>query len=177
MKRILCWVTIAFLALAGTALAEAGWLLEPIDSQSAVDNLEIGKAATVDGFCSLTVTKFSFQDRLGYYQAGSQSVGSSEDYYLSGDEAEYAVLKADIENTGTEGRDFLSGCEVRFYDEADTYAGWAYQQNPDNETSTDISFGVDSGAQNVNWIMNATDNYTIEPSETGYYVFGCTLPN
>lgn len=177
MKKIFCWVTIVFLAMAGTAWAEADWLLDPVDAGSAVDNLEIGKTATADGFCSLTVTEFSFQDRLGYYQAGSKSVGSSEDYYLSGDEAEYAVLKADIANAGTEGRDFLSGSEVRMYYGVSTYGGWAYQQNPDNGTSADISFGVDSGMQNVNWVINSTDNYAVEPDQVGHYVFGCTLPN
>lgn len=141
------------------------------------DDVQIGQIFSIDMFGEVTITDCTFISEIGYYQAGNQTVGSSDDYYRSGEEAQFAVLSVDIVDTQPVEYDYLQSYEVRAFDGKNTYGGWAFQKNFNNSIVDDISYGVDSGLQNTNWVINAADNYAIQPSDTGHYVFGCTLPN
>lgn len=149
-----------------------------------LDDIQLNKEATIDGYAIILPTEFQMADSLGYYQAGKHSIDSSYPqidcgYYNSGQEAEYALLRMDITNLATISRDFLADCEVKaVYDDTYEYAGWTYQCNYDNETlSKDNKFGEDNGIQNVRWAIDSEDNFPIEPMYQGHYIFGCTLPN
>lgn len=178
MKRILCAclaLALAAVMLCGS-LAEANWqFISPITGQD-FDDVQLGAPVTISGYGTVTLLGAAIEDKLGYYHAGSATVGSGDDYYRSGNDSRFLIVKADIENTGAIATDYLKKYEVRAYDGANTYGGWAYQLNYDNAVASDIAYGMDSGIQNMNWVINAMDNFAIQPGELGHYVFGCTLP-
>lgn len=177
-KTIVMLLTIQLvLGMIYIASAESGWDFTLSTDIQQYDDVQIGQAVSIDTFGELTFTDFALTGEIGFYQAGNQTVGSTDDYYRSGDEAQFAVLTVDIVNTQSVAYDYLQSYEVRAYDGRNTYGGWAFQKNFNNSIVDDISYGVDSGLQNTNWVINAADNYAIQPSDTGHYVFGCTLPN
>jgi len=155
--------------------AEANWFFTPVNATS-FDDVQINVPVSM-GQSSAVVTGFAFQDRIGYYQAGLASVGSEADYYQSGADADFAVLKMDITNAEAIAVNYLENCEVKVSDGVNTYGGWAFQQNYANASLMGIAYGLDSGMQNVNWVINASDNFPLQPNEQGHYIFGCTLPN
>ncbi|MBQ8110548.1 MAG: SH3 domain-containing protein [Clostridia bacterium] len=170
---------LAFVLALGLTVAGASaenWFFTSTQGQS-YDDVQIGVAVSMGQKGSATVTGFSFKDQIGFYQAGAHSVGSAQDYYLSGSDADFAVLKMDITNGEGTQVDYLANCKVQVSDGTNTYGGWAFQQNPDNASAMDISYGFDSGVQNQNWVINAADNHAIAPAAQGHYMFGCTLPN
>lgn len=148
-----------------------------------LDDIQLNKEATIDGYAIILPTEFQMADQLGYYQAGANGIYYSYDYhygyYQSGQEAEYALLRMDITNLATISRDFLADCEVKaVYDDTYEYAGWTYQCNYDNATDDSANrYGEDNGIQNVRWAIDSEDNFPIEPMYQGHYIFGCTLPN
>ncbi len=178
MKRLF-YIILALTLAAGVlcgGLAEANWqFISPITGQS-FDDVQFGVPVSISGYGTVTLLGASVEDKLGYYHAGSMTVGTSEDYYRSGNDSRFLIVKADIENTGTFATNYLSKYEVRAYDGTNTYGGWAYQLNYGNAVASDIAYGADSGIQNMNWVINALDNFAIEPGNIGHYLFGCTLP-
>ncbi len=171
-----------FLALALAAgvlcggMAEANWqFISPLAGQS-FDDVQIGAPVTVSGYGTVTLLGASVEDKLGYYHAGSNAVGTTGDYYRSGDDSRFLVVKVDIENIGAIATDYLKKYEVKASDGVNTYGGWAYQMNYGNAVASDIGYGADSGIQNMNWVINTLDNFAIEPGGLGHYAFGCTLP-
>lgn len=144
-----------------------------------LDDLKLEVEAEIDGWGILTLTGYEVQNGLGYYRAGRQDVYSAAgDYYWSGEEAEFAVLYADIVNTQIRNKDYLGKVEVKaVYDDVYEYAGWAYQRNYDNDTTNWDSLESDKGKQNTRWVINVADQFAIGPMYEGHYIFGCTLPN
>lgn len=176
MKYMLCILlslTMICCMLTGAEGEVGGFFIN--DSQSF--DIQIGTATEILGSFIVTPLSFTFEDSLGFYQPGRTDVGSNNDYYHSGKEAKFAVLKVDIDNTSSTMCNYLDECEIRAYDGVNTYGGWAFQQNYGNAISADLSYGKDSERQNVNWVISAEDVYGIEPTSRGHYVFGCTLPN
>lgn len=178
MKRAL-YIFLA-LALAAAMLcggaAESNWqFISPITGQS-FDDVQIGTPVKISGYGTVTLLGAAIEDRLGYYHAGSNAVGTSQDYYRSGNDSRFLIVKADIENTGAIATNYLGKYEVRVYDGTNTYGGWAYQLNYANAVASGIDYGADSGLQNMNWVINTLDNFAVEPGTLGHYVFGCTLP-
>ncbi len=143
-----------------------------------LDDIQLNEEVDVPGYGVITVTSFTFTDGLGYYGQGYNYVGNTEAYYWSGKEAEFAVLYMDILNTATSGKDFLANCEVKaVYDDIYEYGGWSYQRNYNNASYGDASLDADKNKQNVNWVINPADQFTIDPMYLGHYVFGAALPN
>ena len=147
-----------------------------------LDDIQLNKEVTIDGYATLLPTEFEFADKLGYYRAGLNYIANSDDYYQSGQEADFALVRMDVTNLSTVSRDFLKDCEIKVvYDDVYEYGGWFYQSNYDNEMSdnSDLAeaYGEDLGKQNERWAIGAEDNFKIDPMYKGHYIFGCTLPN
>ena len=176
MKRLSLCLLLALALLATGALpgTDAAFLASRAEGFSG--DLRPGETVSADGLFSARATAFDFGDRLGYYRQGATEPGGSGDYYLSGDDALYALLKMDIDNTSASPADYLEGCVVKAYCDGMAYGGWAFQQNYANGISADLAYGEDSERQNTAWVINAADGFPIEPGQRGHYVFGCTLP-
>ena len=172
MKRIICLAT-AFALLCCACLAEGGLELE--GSAGNPGDVGLGEAISLGADSQLVVNACETLDRMGYYRAGQSEVGDASDYYKSGGDADYVVIQADILNGGDAERNYLDGATVRLSGEK-RYAGWAFQLNSFNGTAQGEDYGEDSGRQNRRWVIDAADNYPIQPGGTGNYIFGCTVP-
>ncbi|MBQ8088732.1 MAG: hypothetical protein IJ234_10005, partial [Clostridia bacterium] len=179
MKRILGLICALTLVISLSAGAEGGWsfVQEAPSTAQSFEGIALGDTVEIAQYGAFTPLEFSFEDQIGYYAAGSGMVGAGEHYYESGDEAQYAVLRADIENTSAQAWNYLSDCSVRVTDGATTYRGWSFQQNFANGIAAGSEFGRDSERQNTRWVISASDNFPIAPGLQGHYVFGCSLPN
>lgn len=130
------------------------------------------------GDCLFRITRFSFSDKIGYYNIDRNDVDNFYDYYESGVDADFAILWADIVNQNNEPKDYLDGCEVKVYEGgASVYDGWAAQQNYDNFAKFGDEYGEDSGKQNRRWVINPSDNFAIPSQGEGHYLFVCNLLN
>lgn len=184
MKKILSMLLVlSMLLTASAALAENMGVqviggpateTEPVS----LDDFKLNTEAEIEGYGILYATEFVFKDQLGYYRSGKTDVYDTSDFYKSGNEADYALLKMDITNTSTKPHDFLASCEVKVvFDDVYEYGGWFYQYNYNNKTYKSNNSGEDSQKQNTNWVINAADQFAIDPMYQGHFVFGCTLPN
>lgn len=183
MKKLVTLVLCLMMLLTSAAFAE-GMGVQVIGGPAtetepvSLDDFKLNVEAEIEGYGLLYATDFAFKDRLGYYRSGRSNVYNSDDFYNSGNEAEYALLKIDITNTATKPHDFLTSCEVKVvFDDVYEYGGWFYQYNYNNETYNSSHSGEDSKKQNTNWVINAADQFAIDPMYQGHFVFGCTLPN
>jgi len=148
-----------------------------------LDDIKLNTDIEIPGYASLNPTSFAYQDGLGAYNAGAHEPGAYSSghysYYWSGKEAEYAILSIDILNTTTTSKEYLANCEVKVvYDDVYEYGGWFYQRNYNNSSSEYyFDMDADKNSQNLNWVINPADQFSIDPMYQGHYVFGCTLPN
>ncbi|MBR3494039.1 MAG: hypothetical protein IKH38_01300 [Clostridia bacterium] len=184
MKKILSMLLI-FSVLFGCSAALAEMDVQIISGPDMVtepvslDDIQLGIEVDIDGYATLLPTSFEFVDGLGAYKAGKREVHYNWDdcnqWYASGNDAEYAILRMEITNLNTRTKNFLENCEVRVvFDDLYEYAGWFYQYNYDNGTYDRHSF---KNQQNRNYVINKADIFSINPMYTGHYCFGCTLPN
>ena len=143
-----------------------------------LDDFKLNVDAEIEGYGILNGTEFAYKDQLGYYRSGRTEVYYYNDFYHSGNEADFALLKMDITNTSTKPHDFLATCEVKVvFDDVYEYGGWFYQYNYNNKTAKSNDSGEDSQKQNTNWVINEADQFAIDPMYQGHFCFGCTLPN
>lgn len=185
MKKILSvLLVLSMLLFASAALAEGMGVQviggpETESEPVSLDDLKLETEAEIDGWGILTLTSYEVQNFLGYYRSGRTDVyDADDDYYWSGNEAEYAVLYADILNTQLKDKNYLENATVKaIYDDTYEYAGWVYQRNYNNDTYAYYSLEVDRSKQNTRWAINAADQFAINPMYEGHYIFGCTLPN
>lgn len=184
MKKILSMILVLTMLLGCSAAMAEGMGVQVIGGPEtetepvSLDDLKLNSVAEIDGYGTIYASNFAYKDVLGYYRSGRSDVCNTDDFYYSGNEADYAILRMDITNTATKPRDFLSSCDVKVvYDDVYEYAGWFYQYNYNNKTYNSSHSGEDSGKQNTNWVLNAADQFAIDPMYEGHYCFGCTLPN
>lgn len=190
MKKILSMLLVLMMLLsAAVALAEDGMGVQVIGGPEAgtgpvsLDDIKLNAEIEIEGYATITPTSFAFQDGLGTYKAGQNEPGAYGanlyEYYWSGAEAEYAILFMDMLNITTKPQDYLANCEVKaVYDDSFEYAGWYYQRNYDNASSQSYyKMDADKERQNINWAINAADQFAINSMYAGHYIFGCTLPN
>lgn len=185
MKKILSILLVLFMLLTASAAMAEGMGVQVIGGNEAemqtvsLDDIQLNVAIDVPDNCSFTPTSFQYVDMLRAYKEGVYYVRYLNDHcdtYLSGEEAEYAMLRMDILNTQTRPVDFLSEVEVKVVsDDKYEFAGWAYQYNYNNTYNTNNEREL-AGA-NKEYVINAADRFAIDPMYTGHYVFGCTLPN
>lgn len=174
------------LCLCGSALAEGMGVqviggpetkTEPVS----LDDLKLNAQATIENYGDIVLTSFEYANYLGRYFQGNPEVefySRDEHYFLSGNEAEYAILRADITNIAVAAKDFLEQCEVKVvFNDIYEYAGWCFQYNYDNGINDHELFNADAKKQNVNWVVDNADRFAINPMYQGHYCFGCTLPN
>lgn len=84
-------------------------------------------------------------------------------HYVSGTQAEFAILDIDVMNTTTKSVDFIKDATVKvIFDDRVEYQGWIRQKDYDLNICT--------------W-LDPSNNFPIDPYYVGHYVFGCTLPN
>lgn len=188
MKKVIV-LLVALLLAASVACAEnmetqITWL-EGETQKPFRGTVELEQSTVISGYAELQPLAFGAQDALGHYFEGkttvnSTSPGTNADYYYSGADAEYAILRMDITNLALTKKDFLERVDVRaIFDERYVYGGWAYQLNYNN--GTEGSWGWDKmgyhNRQNTEFVIDAHDQFPMEPMYTGHYFFGCTLPN
>lgn len=189
MKKILSMLLVLMVLLTAAAALADGMDVQVIGGPEAetepvsLDDIKLNVDIEIEGYSTITPTSFAFQDGLGAYEAGKNRPGASGaryyDYYWSGTEAEYAILFMDMLNITANPQDYLANCEVKVvYDDSFEYAGWYYQKNYDNLTNDwCYELDADKDHQNINWAINAADQFSIDPMYQGHYIFGCTLPN
>lgn len=89
----------------------------------------------------------------------------SEDWLIHNEsktQTDFSILLMDITNITNEAIDFGKNIAVKVvFDNNVEYQGWYRQRDYD---------------LNVCTILDPEDNFPIDPSYTGHYVFGCTLP-
>lgn len=188
MKKILSMLLILSMFLTASAATAEGMGVQVIGGPAAetesvsLDDFKLNSDVAIEGYGIICGTSFEIADRLGYYRQGKNEPYwlnyYRDDFYQSGPEADYVIVRMDITNTMLGSHDFLASTEVKaVYDEKYEYAGWAYQSNYGNEIAKTDAHGADSEKQNLRWVVNEADQFPVEPMYTGHYVFGCTLPN
>lgn len=124
-------------------------------------DLRVGQRVTIDENTSVQLNSFNILDALGYYGKGSSS-GKAAGYYESGAEAEYVVVKMSLKNNAPYSQDYMTGTYVELvYDGGYRFGGWIHQLANNSDSV----------------VLNSGDRYTIESGQTGYFCFGCTVPN
>jgi len=133
-----------------------------------LDDIKIGKEAEIDGYGVFLATSFSYKDSFEHFKRSDSENRTS---YVSGQDAEYAMLRADVTNISTTSRDFLAQCSVKVvYDDKYEYEGW-YDQY-------DYNHYIYYNSTDATEIVTETEGrFAIDPMYDGHYVFGCTLPN
>ena len=149
-----------------------------------LDDIQIGAAIEVDDNCIFTPTSYMVADSLNTYKEGSTNATNSGygrhgwTSYISGNEAEFALLRMDILNLQLAPVNFLEQAEVKVvYDDTYEFAGWCYQYNYDNTYDDTIYDSEEIQDANTQFVIHHDDEFAISPMYTGHYVFGCTLPN
>ncbi|RKJ51753.1 YARHG domain-containing protein [bacterium 1XD42-54] len=131
---------------------------------TAVGDLKIGDTVEIDGFGELTVLSFEFADTFQHLYDGMNKI------QMSGDDADYAILKIRVLNTTTSKKKYLNDFSVKMKsDEKYGYQGWAFQYETDSENENaviamDVSEAEQKGLREIESLCE------------GYYMFGCTLP-
>ena len=98
-------------------------------------------------------------------------------YKDSGDEADFAWLKADIINLQKTEATFMKDISVKvIYDDEYEYEGWIRQFNYDLSKSEIYRY---QSKTTIGWpvCLSPVDEMPIKPMYKGHYAFGCTLPN
>lgn len=162
----------------GTPKGEAA--AEETKEHLAVD-VQIGEKVEIPDWGTLTVTAYEEKDYLGHYQknGGYDMWDIKDNYYYSGNEANYAVLYVDILNDGSTSKNYLMNISIKaIFNGKIEYDGWAYQRNYNYGTvGLNVSAGEDKNKENIRWAIAKENNFAIEPMYEGHYIFGCTLPN
>lgn len=192
MKKILSVLLVLVTLLScSVAMAEMGVQIiggpETETEPVSLDDIKLNVDAVIDGWGTITPTSFVFQDGMGAYDEGERELynrnsipGERYHYYWSGADAEYSIFYVDILNTSLSPKDYLANCEVKvIYDDVYEYGGWYYQRNYNNTSDDNYNYKIsaDKGRQNINFAINAADQFAIDPMYQGHYIFGCTLPN
>ena len=124
------------------------------------ESLRKGERMTVPDLGRVQITGYYQADQFGYFPPGNPR--GTLKYYDSGVETEYIYVRMSITNTGDYYKDYLISAFVEAnYDEVYKYGGWSYQY-------ADLK---------SNSVLSKGDCFPIAPGKTGYFCFGCTVPN
>ncbi len=144
MRKVFAFALVVAVMFAGISFADDGEKMK-------VDDVTFGKAYKIKGYAVITFNEFSFVDVV--VQQHTQNVES-------GNEADIALLKADIRNLQKKDANFLGSISVQaVYDDEYEYNGLAGQFNYNRSKS---EFAPD---------------FSIGPMYTGHYGFFCKIPN
>lgn len=168
-------------------------------------DVTFGKSYKIDGYASITLLGFKFVNMFAQWedgQAGSEQRRGDRThlvysqkltknnkklygwtYYLncsfkeSGNEAEFAWLKVDVQNLQKMPTNFIKDISIKvIYDDEYEYNGWVRQFNYDYCNSEIYRYQESSL---IGWpiCLSPVDEMSINPMYKGHYAFGCTLPN
>lgn len=144
MRKIFAFALVIAVMFAGISFADDGEKLK-------IDDVTFGKAYKIKGYAVITFQEFSFVDSIG--QLHTRNVES-------GNEADIALLKADMRNLQKKDVNFLGSISVQaVYDDEYEYNGLTGQFNY-NRSKTEFA-----------------PDFSIEPMYTGHYGFFCKIPN
>ena len=169
------------------------------------DNVTFGKSYKIDGYAAVTFLGFKFINMFAQWDDGKagpeQQRGRKSDlvysqklteknktlygwlYYPncsfkgSGNEAEFAWLKVDVQNLSKMSFGFIKDISVKvIYDDEYEYDGWVRQFNYDYSKSEIYKY---QETTIIGWpvCLSPVDEMYISPMYKGHYAFGCTLPN
>lgn len=165
------------------------------------DDVTFNKAYKIDGYATVTLLGFKFVNMFAQWEDGrvekakrvptennvlcekpktNRAMGWWNDrcnFRGSGNEAEFAWLKADVQNLQKIGANFMNDISIKvIYDDEYEYNGWVRQFNYDY-SKTEIYRYKDTTP--IGWpvCLSPADEMPIDPMYKGHYAFGCTLPN
>lgn len=181
MKKFICLLLILTVGMVCATAAFADMGVQVIGGPEtetrpiSLDDVKLNVEVDVPGFGTITPTSYAVVDFLRSYRQGTNDIDySSYDTYSSGTEADYAILRIDILNTRTTPANYLDQVEVKVIsDDLYEFAGWCYQYNYDNKHD----YNDDRKTANTEYVINPSDNFSINSMYIGHYAFGCTLPN
>lgn len=171
------------------------------------DNVTFNKDYKIKGYASVRLLGFKFVDVYTQWDDGKAGVEKGEtisgndgpesrnvyskkpdggwcpffrncNFYTSGNEAEFAWLKADVMNIQKAGANFIKEISIKvIYDDEYEFNGWVRQFNYDYSKTEIYSLNKEIGT--IGWpvCLSPADEMTISPMYKGHYAFGCTLPN
>ncbi|MBQ6772882.1 MAG: hypothetical protein IJR35_08205 [Synergistaceae bacterium] len=161
------------------------------------DNVTFNKDYKIKGYASVRLLGFKFVDMYAQWFDGKANgkvsvwgnniVFNSKKFHdshhdcefiLSGQESEFAWLKADVMNLQKVGVNFMKEISIKvIYDDEYEFTGWVRQFNYDYSKSEVYTKIKDAGV--IGWpvCLSPADEMTISPMYKGHYAFGCTLPN
>ena len=168
-------------------------------SKMIFDDVALGKACKIKGYASVTFLSFNFVNIYAQWNDGQAgyNLGNSNHpdsvysekptgwnpayvncgFKNSGNEAEFAWLKADVINLQKSDANFMKDISVKvIYDDEYEYTGWVRQFNYDYSKSEIFTSRENTP---VGWpvCLSPVDELLIGQMYKGHYVFGCTLPN
>ncbi|MBQ7545331.1 MAG: hypothetical protein IJT02_10365 [Synergistaceae bacterium] len=188
------------LVVAVVFVAASAW---PDDgSKITFDNVTFSKPYKIKGYATVTLLGFKFIEAFAQWEdgkAGSIKKGGAWcdnknvifaeklreawlDIYVncalhaSGQESDFAWLKADILNLQKEKTSFMKDIAVNvIYNDEYEFDGWVRQFNYDYSKAEIYVLGETS----IGWpvCLSPVDEMPIAPMYKGHYAFGCTLPN
>lgn len=184
MRKLFVTVLItAVIVVAGCACADDE------SSKMTFDDVTFGKAYKIKGYASITLLGFKFVDAYAQWWENEnihEKMAKDKNWWvdrarklkISGNEADFAWLKADIRNLGKMDAKFLADITVKIiYDDDYEYDGWVRQFNYDYSKAEVRTDNKDIGVIGWPTCLSPKDEMSVGPMYTGHYAFGCTLPN
>lgn len=182
IRKLVLLIILMIAVCMPTAFAEGMGvqLIPPPDTEGAqpvsLDDLKLEEAAEIEDWGIITLTECKYLNRLYQYKQGKDTV-DDWNWFDSGVEADYLIVKANILNTTVNPMDYLKDCEVKLvFNDSAEFLGWSHQYNWDN-ASKDLDWGDLNGKMNKEFFIDAADQFEINSWYEGHYCFGCTLPN
>ncbi len=149
------------------------------DSKTAtIDDLQVEADCEIPDYAIVTPTSFEYVDQLEHYMAGDTQteyswepeIANNREFYKSGQDAEFALLRVDLTNLAMKDKNFLENCTVKVvFDDKYEYQGWSYQY--------DYNANPQHFERNLYAVIDPEDQFAVGSMYQGHYAFGCTLPN
>lgn len=175
MRKFVAFALIVVAVIfAGIAFADDGEKLK-------IDDVTFGKEYKINRYAAVKFPGFKFVDAFAQWKDDIKQEDVAYTYSSSlqnsGNEADFAWLKADVRNLMKSDVKFMGDCSVKvIYDDEYEYKGWVrqfYYDYSDAEVRTD---NKDIGAVGSPTCLSPKDEIAIGPLYVGHYAFGCTLP-
>ena len=144
------------------------------------DNVTFGKEYKIKGYAAVKFLGFKFVDAFAQWKS-TEYVANNPDIdrslNTSGNEADFAWLKADVRNLMKSDVKFIDDISVKIvYDDEYEYNGWVRQFYYDYSEAEVRTDNKEIGAIGSPTCLSNKDEIAIGPLYVGHYVFGCTLP-
>ena len=164
---------------------------------TSLDDMQIGKSYTIDGYAIVKPTEAMFVDYFAQFNKDADYNAYGDDreerwavYYTeemrwfkkqaswmeSGLNADFYWLRLEITNAQKKPVNFEKNASVKMvYDEDYEFNGWIRQANLDYNTQV-FRYGIDTKGGTIA-VLDPENAEAIDMMYTGTYIMGCTLPN